>query len=135
MGARVAGTSSAKIRTYKDLIVWQKACRLCVTLYEATGKFPAQEKFGLTAQIRRSSVSIPSNIAEGYGRHSKPDYIRFLQIAYGSYCELETQLLIARQLGYLEAKPFTDLEGALGEVERMLSGLIRSLKAKTAVAG
>ena len=118
----------AKIQTYKDLQVWQKACRFCVNLYEASKDFPSEEKYGLTAQIRRTAVSIPSNIAEGYGRHARLDYVRFLRIAYGSCCELETQLLIARELGYLGSRDFADLESAFSEVERMLSGLIRSLK-------
>lgn len=117
-----------KTRTHKDLNAWKKACQFCLKIYEVTGAFPEDEKHGLTAQLRRTAVSIPSNIAEGYGRHSRRDYIRSLQIAYGSCCELETQLLIAGELGYMTGQTRSGLEEAFGEVERTLSYLIRSLK-------
>ena len=89
------------LKTYKDLKVWQKAYDLCLNAYRITAAFPKDERYGLTSQIRRSAVSIPSNIAEGYGRKSRADYIRMLYIAYGSVCELETQTLLARDLGFV----------------------------------
>jgi len=92
----------AVLKNFKDLLVWQKAYQLCLDLYKVTKKFPAEEKFGLTSQIRRASVSIPSNIAEGYGRRTTPDYIRSLYIAYGSNCELETQILISGDLDFIQ---------------------------------
>ena len=84
------------------MIVWQKSMRLVKDVYHATNSFPNKEVYGLTAQIQRSAVSIPSNIAEGYGRHSTPDYIRFLRVACGSLFEMQTQLEIALSLDYLE---------------------------------
>ena len=85
------------LKSFKDLKVWQKSYQLCLEMYKVTGSFPADEKFGLTSQMRRAAVSIPSNIAEGYGRKTIPDYVRCLYIAYGSTCELETQTLTFRR--------------------------------------
>ena len=89
------------MNSYRDLIVWQKAMKLVTQIYKLTSKFPVDEKFGLTSQIQRSTVSIPSNIAEGYGRNYRKDYIRFLQISRGSLFEYQTQLEIAINLGFL----------------------------------
>ncbi len=83
------------LKNYRDLKVWQKSYRLCLDLYRITKKYPKEERYGLTSQIRRSAVSIPSNIAEGYGRKTTADYLRSLYIAYGSVCELETQVLLS----------------------------------------
>ena len=91
---------------------------------------PNEEKYGLTSQIRRSAVSVPSNIAEGYGRKTTADYIRFLSIAYGSLCELETQIMLAGDLTYIEKRELENLLGNLSEIERMLKALIRSLECK-----
>jgi four helix bundle protein len=93
-------SESKALRSYKDLKVWQKAYALCLNAYRVSHAFPADERYGLTSQLRRAAVSIPSSIAEGYGRKTKPDYIRCLHIAYGSLCELETQTLLSRDLGY-----------------------------------
>jgi four helix bundle protein len=82
------------LKSYKELIVWQKAYHLCLGVYRATKGFPKEEIYGLTSQMRRAAVSVPCNIAEGYGRKSTREYIRSLYIAYGSICELETQILI-----------------------------------------
>jgi len=90
------------LKSFKDLKVWQKVYELCLDVYNITRNFPSEEKFGLTSQIRRASVSIPSNIAEGYGRRTTPDYIRSLYIAYGSNCELETQALLLGDLAYIK---------------------------------
>ena len=110
---------------FKGLDAWQSAMRLALDVYEATAGFPETERFGLVSQLRRSSVSVPSNIAEGYERGSRQDYRRFLRVALGSLAEVETQLLLARELGYLEpgAKPFSQLELC----RRLLAGLARSL--------
>lgn len=90
------------VKSYKDLIVWQKSTDLCVLVYKITSVFPKSEVYGLTSQIRRACVTIPSNIAEGQMRGHKPEYIQFLRIAYGSGGELETQLLVALKTGYLK---------------------------------
>ncbi len=105
---------------------------LCVTaVYKSTSKFPKDERYGLTSQLRRAAISIPSNIAEGYGRRSTNDYLRFLQIAMGSIFELQTQLEIALNLEYLHRSNFTALYEASREVERMLSALIRKVRSDT----
>jgi len=96
-------------------------------IYKVTHSFPRREDYGITSQIRRCAVSIPSNIAEGYGRHSRNEYIRFLQIALGSLFELQTQLEIAANLGYLKKEEFEPLYESTREVERMLSVLIKRL--------
>lgn len=90
------------LKSYKELKVWQKAYKLCLYLYQITNKFPKFEKHCLTSQIRRSAISIPSNIAEGYGRDSIKEYIHFLYVAYSSICELEPQILLSFDLGYIE---------------------------------
>ena len=116
-----------EILSYRDLIVWQKTMELVTVIYSKTREFPKEEKYGLTMQIRRCAVSVPSNIAEGYGRNSTPDYIRFLNIARGSLYELQTQLEIAVNLGYLKDTIFKDLLQSVNEVERMLNSLIGKL--------
>jgi four helix bundle protein len=118
------------LRNYKDLDVWQKAYTFCLHIYQATKDFPAGEKYGLTSQIRRAVISIPSNIAEGYGRKNLPEYIQFLHIAYGSLCELETQLLLSIDLGYLTNTEKERLIEDISTIERMLKALIRSLEIK-----
>ncbi len=116
------------IRSYKDLTVWQKAYQLCLDIYKVTKRFPKEEVYGLTSQIRRSAVSVPSNIAEGYGRRTRPAYIQFLNIAYGSVCELETQMLLSKDLAYMNDGKLKEIINDIGDVERMLTGLIKSLK-------
>jgi four helix bundle protein len=108
-------------------MVWQKAMVLVTEIYKVTKSFPRREDYGLTSQLSRCAVSIPSNIAEGYGRNSRNEYIRFLQIASGSLYELQTQLEIAANLGYLKKDEFELLYESTREVERMLSVLIRRL--------
>lgn len=110
---------------YRDLIVWQKAIELATEIYRATRSFPKEELYGLTSQIRRSAISIPSNIAEGQARLTPGEFRQALGYARGSYGELDTQLVIATNLGYLppESQP-----SRLVEVGRMLNGLIASLK-------
>ena len=122
------------LKNYRDLKVWQKSYQLCLDIYKMTKRFPKEEKYGLTSQIRRAALSVPSNIAEGHGRKTTPDYIRSLYIAYGSNCELETQVLLSGDLGYMKAEEFNKLQASIGEVERMLKALIESLKEKVQVA-
>jgi len=114
-------------KNYRDLIVWQKAMDFVEKVYHATRGFPKEEIYGLTSQVRRAAVSVPSNIAEGEGRHSAGDFQRFLSMAYGSLREVETQILIAERLHYLPAEKVSDLMGAAGEIGRLLNGLMTSL--------
>ena len=120
------------LRTFKDLIVWQKSYQLSLEVYRITKKFPSDEKFGLVSQMRRATVSIPSNIAEGYGRKTTREYIQSLYIAYGSLCELETQSLLSFDLGYIKKSDMEKLQNQRSEVERMLMALIKSLERKLA---
>ena len=115
------------VKTYRDLIVWQKAMELVTEIYNHTKSFPQEERYGLVSQLRRSSVSLPSNMAEGYGRNSTQDYIRFLRIAKGSLFELQTQLEIARNLGFFKDDTFDVLFESSREIERMLSSLIKKI--------
>jgi len=107
-----------KLKSFKELIVWQKAYNLVLEIYKFTNNFPKSETYGLTQQIRRAAISIPSNIAEGYGRKHKADYHRFLSMAYGSLLELETQYMLAIDLGY--AKHNVKVEGLSKEIGGML---------------
>ena len=116
-----------KISSYKELIVWQKAVDLVTEIYTATSKFPREEVFGLTSQLRRCAVSVPSNIAEGQGRATKGEFIQFLSHARGSLFELETQLCIAGKLGYLSPERAQGLAVRAEEVARILNGLLTSL--------
>ncbi len=115
------------MNSYKDLIVWQKSIELSVMLYRVTDNFPKSELYSLTNQIRRATVAIASNIAEGQRRGHILEYIQFLRIAYGSGAELETQLLISQKIGYLSQKDFDLTSSLLDEIMRMLTILIRSL--------
>jgi len=118
------------LKNHKELKVWQKAYELCLKIYKLTEKFPKEERFGLVAQIRRSAVSIPSNIAEGYNRGHRLEYVQFLNIAYGSLNELDTQLLLSKDLSYASGEEVECILEDLYELERMLAALIRSLKKK-----
>lgn len=117
-----------RVRTHKDLAVWQKAMELAVDVYGVTDGFPRQELYGLVGQIRRAAVSVPSNIAEGAARQSRAEYLRFASIALGSAAELETQLILAGRLGYCEQAHLNALLGRLEEIRRMLAALIAQLK-------
>lgn len=120
----------ATINTYRDLLVWQKAMELVSGLYKASHRFPATEIYGLTSQIRRSAISIPSNIAEGYGRRSTGEYKRFLQIAVASLFELQTQIEISFNLKYINKEVFDQQMGKTQELDRMLSSLINKITNK-----
>jgi len=119
-----------RLKTYKDLIAWQKSYNLCLKIYEAVKTFPRSDQYGLTDQIKRSALSIPSNIAEGYTRFSTQEYMRFLYIAYASLAELETQLLLARDLKYFTSNIFTEIITLQAEVQRIMYKLISSIKQK-----
>jgi four helix bundle protein len=123
--------SSSPIRSFKDLIAWQKAFQLCLDVYRATQGFPAQERFGLSAELRKTARSVPCNIAEGHQRRSTLDYLRFLSIAAGSRGELETQLLLAQALGYLSPEGADKLLAACADVAKLLAALTRALRTKT----
>ena len=113
-------------QNYRDLIAWQKAIELVEEVYRATSRFPRDELFVLTSQIRRAAISIPSNIAEGQGRNAPGEFRRFLQISYGSLRELETQMIIAERLNYLQEPELNNImKRAVG---RLINGLIRSLR-------
>ncbi len=116
-----------KIRSYKDLKMWQKAKDFSVHVYKETRFFPKEEVYGLTSQLRRASVSIVSNIAEGFRRWSSKEKVQFLRIAYGSGAEIETQLLIATDLGYLKAKESESLLSELEEIMKMINVVINKL--------
>lgn len=117
-----------KITSYKNLIVWQKSINLVELIYQLTAKFPKSELYGIVMQIRRASVSIPSNIAEGYGRRSHKEYTQFYSIAYGSALELETQLVIAKQLEFAVESMFQNVEALLTEVIKMLYVMVYKQK-------
>jgi|FrelakmetLWP11LW_1041352.scaffolds.fasta_scaffold99980_1 four helix bundle protein len=114
------------IKGHRDLDVWKKSLDLVEELYICTKDFPKEEIYSLTSQIRRSVISIPSNIAEGAARSSKKEFLQFLHIALGSTAELETQLIIAERLGYLKAS--SEFLGRLNDIKKMLLGLISFLR-------
>jgi four helix bundle protein len=118
------------VKDFKHLSVWQKAHLLTMGVYKLTSDYPQQELYGLTAQMRRACVSIPSNIAEGCGRKGEVEFGRFLQIALGSASELEYHLLLSRDLGYLKEKEHALFNNQVTEVKRMLIVLIQRLNAK-----
>lgn len=115
------------IASYRELTVWQKSVQLVEILYFLTASFPKEEVFGLTSQMRRSAVSIPSNIAEGRSRNTRKDFTQFLRIAYGSGAELETQLLIAKRLSLGDISRYNEVEQLLTEVMKMLTVMIRKM--------
>ena len=114
--------------SYRDLIAWQRAMKLVTAIYGATQAFPRDELYGLTNQLRRAAVSVPSNIAEGQARFSPKEFHRFLSIARGSLVEIETQILIAQNLGYLATAQTRLLLTEASELGRILNGLIASIK-------
>jgi four helix bundle protein len=118
------------MRDFRNIQVWSKSHRLALEVYEASRKFPNDERYGLTAQMRRSAASIPTNIAEGCGRGSEADFARFLQIAAGSASELEYQLLLACDLKLLNKQTYEQLNRDVTEVKRMLYSFIATLKAE-----
>ena len=120
-------TAKAVIRSHRDLIVWQKAMDLVVTVYRATETFPKAETYGLTSQIRRAVTSVPANISEGQGRRLTKEFVYFLANARGSLWELDTHLESATRLEFLNPETDHELQSQLDEVGRMLNGLMRSV--------
>ena len=116
------------IKSYRDLLVWQKGIDLVVDAYRATAPYPKSEIYGLTSQIRRAASSIPANIAEGYGRGSRKEYVQFLTVAQGSLKELETHFIVSEKLSYLTAAQTRRLLSETDELGRMLGSLIRKLR-------
>ena len=116
------------VQSYKDLEVWKKSVALTTQIYAVTARFPVSERFGLTSQIRRASTSIAANIAEGWGRGSRGEYIQFLAIARGSLMELETHLIVACNLHFLEPEDLTSVLNLVKDIEKMLNRLISVLK-------
>ncbi len=108
------------IKNFKTLDIWKRGCRLVEVVYEATKVFPKEEIYGLTSQMRRAAVSVPSNISEGCGRKTIPDLSRFLDMSVGSLCELETQLYLSNDLGFLEMKKMQGLVDEIGQIRRMV---------------
>jgi four helix bundle protein len=121
---------STKINTYKDLIAWQKSIDLVSDVYSITKLFPAEEKFGIVSQLNRAAVSIPSNIAEGWGRESSKNYLQFLRISRGSVMELETLMIISKNLGYIEKEKQELITNRIEEVGKILQGLIKGVQQK-----
>jgi len=128
MGYGIWDMSMQKVNSARDLNVWKEAMNLVKQVYIETKKFPKEEIYGITNQIRRAAVSIPSNIAEGNGRKNRKEYINFLSIANGSLMELETQLIISENIGYLDKKNMDILLKQVELVSRLLNGLRKSLE-------
>ena len=115
------------VRTHKDLDVWKKSIEFVTEVYTVTALFPKSEIYGLTSQIRRAAVSIPSNIAEGATRSHKTEFKQFLYIALSSAAEIDTQILIAKNLGFIEQSKLESIQAELASISRMLQGLIKSI--------
>ena len=113
---------------YQKLLVWQKAYQFALSVYKMTERFPKEEKYGLTSQIRRASISVFANIAEGYERHYRKEYVQFLAMSKGSVGEIETYLMFARDLGYINMIEYEAQNILLQEISRLLRGLINSLR-------
>lgn len=121
----------AKIKSYEDLVVFQKADDLAVAIYEITATFPKYELYGLVSQMRRAAVSVPSNIVEGFTSHTRKEYVYFLRMAWGSLAELEYQIKFSKRVGYLkDDKVFTELISRTTEIGKMLNGLIHKLNTR-----
>jgi four helix bundle protein len=117
-----------EFKSYRDLEVWQQSMRVARQIYLVTMEFPKEEKFGLTSQMRRAAVSIPSNLAEGHARTGASEFLHFISIALGSVAELETQVILSSDLGFIAQEEQTDLLNQLASVGRMLRGLQKSLQ-------
>ncbi|MFH1563879.1 MAG: four helix bundle protein [Nitrospirota bacterium] len=115
-------------RPHSNLDVWKKAIKLVISVYKLTTQYPPEEKYGLVSQMRRATVSIPSNIAEGVARKTTKEYIQFLYISRGSLSELDTHLEISQQIGYINSEQYKDMIDEMDEISRMLSGLIKALE-------
>jgi four helix bundle protein len=116
------------MRPHQNLEAWSKAVELVTNIYRSTERFPKEERYGLTSQIRRAAISIPANIAEGAGRRSQKEFVHFLSNSQGSASELETELIFANRLGYLDEKTFAQLISELERIGRLITGLSRHLR-------
>jgi len=119
------------MKSHKDLDVWKRSVDLVTCIYEITKDFPKDEIYGITNQIRRSAVSIPSNISEGAGRNHSKEFVQFLHISLGSLSELETQIIISENIKYLSKDDSIKIQNELAELRKMILGLIRHLNTKT----
>jgi four helix bundle protein len=115
------------IRSFRDLVAWKKGMDLAVSAYRMSEAFPADERFGMTSQLRRAAVSVPCNVAEGFGRSSRADFVHFLDVSLGSTNEVETVILLAERLGYVDGKAAAPTLDLASEERRILKGLIESL--------
>jgi four helix bundle protein len=122
-----------KISSYKDLIAWQKSIALVTDIYMLTKSFPAEEKYGIVSQMNRAAVSIPSNIAEGWGRESSKNYLQFLKISRGSLMETETLLQISRNLNFISTDEYKSITENVDELAKILQGLIKSIQQKVII--
>ena len=120
-------TDEGKIRNFNDLKIWQRGIELVKMVYRVTSTLPAVEKYGIVSQMRRSAVSVPSNIAEGFMRRHNKEYRQFLYIALGSLAELETQIIISKELNFLTTEHYTSMLSAIDELNKMTTGLIKCL--------
>jgi four helix bundle protein len=119
----------SEIKSYKDLLIWQKGIEIVCMTYKLVSGFPKDEIYALSSQIKRSSVSVPSNIAEGYGRQSTQSYIQFIKIARGSLCELETQLIVAKKLDFIsDEKLFSEVINQIIEESKMINSFLNKLE-------
>ncbi len=116
--------------SHREQFIWQRAVQLAILCYQLTNNFPKSELYGLTNQMRRAAVSVPSNIAEGYGRNGKPEYIRFLHISLGSLRELDTQLYIAKEVGLASPELFTSVMKEVDEVQRILVSTLQKIESQ-----
>jgi four helix bundle protein len=123
---------NGEIRSYRDLLIWQKGMALAKQIYAMTRAFPADERFGLTAQMRRAVVSVPSNIAEGQARHGRREFVQFLSHAEGSLAELDTQLTLAVELGYCRPSDADGSVATVAELQKMMASLRGKLTARLA---
>ena len=116
-----------KINSFKELVVWQKSCELAVSIYKLTSSFPSTE-FSLTGQLRRSAISVPSNIAEGWSRNSTKEFVNFLHISRGSLAELETQLIISAEVGHINQESLNVIMNSVQEIGKMINSMISHLR-------
>jgi four helix bundle protein len=124
------GTKSG---TYKDLIVWQKSIRLVTDIYTLSKNFPIDERYGLVSQLNRAVISVSANIAEGWGRELSKNYLQFLRISRGSLMEVETMILISKNLNFITDKDYIEIQSKIEEVGKILQGLIKSINQKTKI--
>ncbi len=122
--------SDQEVNSFHDLAVWQKGMEMTKAIYQTTQHFPKREMYGMSDQLRRASVSVPANISEGWGRNTPRSYVHFLQVAKGSVSEVETIFLIAHDMGYVDPKRFEEVIEKIRTVNKVLNGMIRTLKRK-----